>query len=160
MTLTFSPFYPRYRFAEIYYRRGESNHKGRSTPARVETTVIFLPDVWNICPTKLEWDGLHLNYKRQLEKKSTSSTGGSQQQQTQSMAQLDEQEEEEEDDKALLLNLFLLCLLIFLQTSKPSSSRHCGTPFRVASRDRPRQFSVLPIVYWMIRCLVIITAIL
>ena len=63
--------YPRYRFAEIYYRRGESgSHKGRtSSQARVETTIIFLPDVWNICPTKLEWDGLHLNYKRQLEKK-------------------------------------------------------------------------------------------
>ncbi|XP_042867874.1 cell division cycle and apoptosis regulator protein 1-like isoform X1 [Penaeus japonicus] len=78
-----------YRFAEIYYRRGESTHKGRSTPARVETTVLFLPDVWNVCPTKLEWDGLHLNYKRQLDKKLSSSAGCQQ--------QPEDQEEEEED---------------------------------------------------------------
>ena len=31
--------------------------------------VVFIPDVWNICPTKLEWDGLHLNYKRLLDRK-------------------------------------------------------------------------------------------
>lgn len=80
-----------YRFAEIYYRRGESTHKGRSSPARVETTVLFLPDVWNVCPAKLEWDGLHLNYKRQLDKKLSSSAGFQQ--------QPEDQEGEEEEDK-------------------------------------------------------------
>lgn len=88
-------FHLRYRFAEIYYRRGESSHKGRSsTSARVETTVLFLPDVWNVCPAKLEWDGLHLNYKHQLEKKLSCSSGATQ--------QLDEQEGEEEENKALI----------------------------------------------------------
>ncbi|XP_067008402.2 cell division cycle and apoptosis regulator protein 1 isoform X2 [Anabrus simplex] len=58
-----------YRFLEIYYRRGETTHKGRVVPARVETVVLFLPDVWSCVPTRLEWDGLHLNYKKQLERK-------------------------------------------------------------------------------------------
>lgn len=95
------PFHLRYRFAEIYYRRGESTHKGRSTPARVETTVLFLPDVWNVCPAKLEWDGLHLNYKRQLDKK-LSSSGGQQQQLA------EDHEGEEEEDKALTSLIFFL----------------------------------------------------
>lgn len=38
-------------------------------PARVETVVLFLPDVWSCIPTRLEWDGLHLNYGKQLERK-------------------------------------------------------------------------------------------
>ncbi|PSN50436.1 hypothetical protein C0J52_04927 [Blattella germanica] len=59
----------RYRFLEIYYRRGETTHKGRLVPARVETVVLFLPDVWSCVATRLEWDGLHLNYKKQLERK-------------------------------------------------------------------------------------------
>ncbi|XP_035205018.1 cell division cycle and apoptosis regulator protein 1-like isoform X2 [Stegodyphus dumicola] len=46
-----------YRFAEIYYRRGESSsHKGRGT--RVETVVLFVPDVWSCLPTRVEWDGM------------------------------------------------------------------------------------------------------
>lgn len=102
-----TPFHLRYRFAEIYYRRGESTHKGRSTPARVETTVLFLPDVWNVCPTKLEWDGLHLNYKRQLDKKLSSSAGCQQQ---------PEDQEEEEEDKALIRPFSSLRFTLFLQT--------------------------------------------
>lgn len=58
-----------YRFLEIYYRRSETTHKGKLLPARVETVVLFLPDVWSCVPTRLEWDGLHLNYKRQLDRK-------------------------------------------------------------------------------------------
>ncbi|XP_023220932.1 cell division cycle and apoptosis regulator protein 1-like isoform X3 [Centruroides sculpturatus] len=57
-----------YRFVEIYYHRGESAHKGRVVPARVETVVIFLPDVWSCLPTRLEWDGLTNSYKKQLQK--------------------------------------------------------------------------------------------
>ncbi|KAF8781684.1 cell division cycle and apoptosis regulator protein 1-like [Argiope bruennichi] len=46
-----------YRFAEIYYRRGESSsHKGRGM--RVETVVLFVPDVWSCLPTRVEWDGM------------------------------------------------------------------------------------------------------
>lgn len=111
------PFHLRYRFAEIYYRRGESTHKGRSTPARVETTVLFLPDVWNVCPAKLEWDGLHLNYKRQLDKK-LSSSGGPQQQLA------EDHEGEEEEDKALTHLFFFLTSSWFttlsLQTPNPT----------------------------------------
>lgn len=47
----------RYRFAEIYYRRGESSsHKGRGM--RVDTVVLFVPDVWSCLPTRVEWDGM------------------------------------------------------------------------------------------------------
>lgn len=60
----------RYRFLELYYRRAETTHKsGRVVPSRVETVILFLPDVWRCVPTKLEWDDLHLNYKKQLERK-------------------------------------------------------------------------------------------
>lgn len=59
----------RYRFLELYYRRNESVHKGKAVPARVETVVLFLPDVWSCVPTRLEWDGLHLNYRKQLERR-------------------------------------------------------------------------------------------
>lgn len=38
-------------------------------PSRVETVILFLPDVWSCVPTRLEWDGLQLNYKKQLERK-------------------------------------------------------------------------------------------
>lgn len=62
-------FRGRYRFLEIYYRRSETTHKGKLVAARVETVVLFLPDVWSCVPTRLEWDGLHLNYKRQLDRK-------------------------------------------------------------------------------------------
>ncbi|XP_034944335.1 cell division cycle and apoptosis regulator protein 1-like isoform X2 [Chelonus insularis] len=59
-----------YRFLELYYRRAETTHKsGRVVPSRVETVILFLPDVWSCVPTKLEWDSLHLNYKKQLERK-------------------------------------------------------------------------------------------
>ncbi|CAH1794191.1 unnamed protein product [Owenia fusiformis] len=55
-----------YRFTEIHYHRPEETHKGRLVPARVETTVIFLPDVWSCQPTRLEWEGLQSQYKSQL----------------------------------------------------------------------------------------------
>ncbi|XP_020712429.2 cell division cycle and apoptosis regulator protein 1-like isoform X2 [Athalia rosae] len=59
-----------YRFLELYYRRAETTHKsGRIVPSRVETVILFLPDVWSCVPTRLEWDGLHLSYKKQLERK-------------------------------------------------------------------------------------------
>lgn len=38
-------------------------------PSRVETVILFLPDVWSCVPTRLEWDGLHISYKKQLDKK-------------------------------------------------------------------------------------------
>ena len=66
------PSYPlsdRYRFAEIRYHRPEEIHKGRLVPARVETVVIFLPDVWSCIPSRLEWEALQTSYKKQLSDK-------------------------------------------------------------------------------------------
>lgn len=57
----------RYRFVELYYRRSESVRKGRTIPARVETVVIYLPDVRSCVPTRLEWDALNVSYKHKLE---------------------------------------------------------------------------------------------
>lgn len=59
----------RYRFVELYYRRGESTHKGKVVPARVETVVLFLPDIWSCVPTRLEWDQLHQSYRKHLERR-------------------------------------------------------------------------------------------
>ncbi|KAK5650094.1 hypothetical protein RI129_001123 [Pyrocoelia pectoralis] len=64
-----SPCTQWYRFVELYYHRNESTHKGKVIPARVETVVLFLPDVWSCLPTRLEWDGLHISYRKQLEHK-------------------------------------------------------------------------------------------
>lgn len=61
-----SPLSARYRFAEIRYHRPEELHKGRLVPARVETVVLFLPDVWSCMPSRLEWQGLQATYKQQL----------------------------------------------------------------------------------------------
>ncbi|KAL1117588.1 hypothetical protein AAG570_003903 [Ranatra chinensis] len=58
-----------FRFLEIHYHRAESVHKGRQVAARVETVVMFVPDVWSCLPTRLEWDGLQLNYQRQCSRK-------------------------------------------------------------------------------------------
>ncbi|KAL5018166.1 hypothetical protein ScPMuIL_003888 [Solemya velum] len=58
-----------YRFAEIRYLRPEETHKGKVLPARVETTVIFLPDVWTCGPTRLEWGGVQSTYRQQLQKR-------------------------------------------------------------------------------------------
>ena len=49
-----------HRFLEINYRRQESSSK----PARSETTVIFLPDIWSVMPTSDE----HLEAKTLYEK--------------------------------------------------------------------------------------------
>lgn len=72
---------------EIYYRRSETVHKGKVVAARVETVVLYLPDVWNCLPTRLEWDGLHLNYKKQLDRK---------------LSRVDQEDDGEGDEKALL----------------------------------------------------------
>ncbi|KAK3091306.1 hypothetical protein FSP39_018795 [Pinctada imbricata] len=58
-----------YRYAEVRYLRPEETHKGKVIPARVETSVLFLPDVWTCNPTHLEWGTLQAAYKKQLQKK-------------------------------------------------------------------------------------------
>ncbi|XP_063966780.1 cell division cycle and apoptosis regulator protein 1-like isoform X1 [Lytechinus pictus] len=58
-----------YRFLELSYHRPEEIHKGRVIPARVETVVIFVPDVWHILPTKVEWENLVELYRKTLSSK-------------------------------------------------------------------------------------------
>lgn len=65
----FIPTLYRYRVAEVRYLRPEETHKGKLVAARVETSVIYLPDVWSCEPTHLEWETLQLGYKKQLQKK-------------------------------------------------------------------------------------------
>ena len=69
MVFILSTLAHRYRFAEIRYHRPEETHKGRVVPARVETVVLFLPDVWSCNPSRIEWDSLVVAYKRQLSDK-------------------------------------------------------------------------------------------
>ncbi|XP_052262655.1 cell division cycle and apoptosis regulator protein 1-like isoform X2 [Dreissena polymorpha] len=73
-----------YRVAEVRYLRAEETHKGKLVPARVETSVIYLPDVWSCEPTHLEWETLQLAYKKQLQKK---------------LAQLDGKEDAQEEEE-------------------------------------------------------------
>ncbi|XP_023018304.1 cell division cycle and apoptosis regulator protein 1 [Leptinotarsa decemlineata] len=86
-----------YRFVELYYRRNESTHKGKSIPARVETVVLFLPDVWSCLPTRLEWDGLQQSYRKQLERILNASSENETNNDDSSIA--DEKEEEQSTDK-------------------------------------------------------------
>jgi len=88
-----SPCTQWYRFVELYYHRNESTHKGKVIPARVETVVLFLPDVWSCLPTRLEWDGLHLSYRKQLEHKLKAD------QEVDEQPTTDEKEEEPINDK-------------------------------------------------------------
>ena len=88
-----SPPTPRYRFAEIRYHRPEEVHKGRVVPARVETVVIFLPDVWSCNPSRLEWEQMTLNFKKQLADKIS--------------------DESKDDNQApYLLSMLLLCITL------------------------------------------------
>ena len=53
------------RFLEIHYRRQESSSK----PARTETTVIYLPDIWSVMPNQEEFEKLQELYAEALESK-------------------------------------------------------------------------------------------
>ncbi|KAL7021308.1 hypothetical protein ACKWTF_011834 [Chironomus riparius] len=62
-----------YRFVELKYRRTEQNKKEGDSgstikPARIETVVIFLPDVHSCMPNRSEWEGVQQQYKQALEK--------------------------------------------------------------------------------------------
>ena len=54
-----------HRFLEIHYRRQETSSK----PARTETTVIFMPDVWSTMPSKEEFTALQEKYAEALQDK-------------------------------------------------------------------------------------------
>merc|ERR1719400_3027289 len=54
-----------HRFLEIHYRRQESSSK----PARTETTVIFLPDIWSVMPTSNEHVEAKTLYEKALDAK-------------------------------------------------------------------------------------------
>lgn len=53
------------RFLQVHYRRQETASK----PARTETVVLFFPDVWNVMPNKLEYDGITVKYAEACAKK-------------------------------------------------------------------------------------------
>ncbi|XP_058065400.1 cell division cycle and apoptosis regulator protein 1-like [Anopheles bellator] len=54
------------RFIELYYHRSETLHKGHLIPPRVETVVIFLPDVHSCQPTLSDWELTRLCYKTEM----------------------------------------------------------------------------------------------
>ncbi|XP_073978957.1 cell division cycle and apoptosis regulator protein 1-like isoform X3 [Rhodnius prolixus] len=58
-----------FRFLEVHYHRSETTHHGRPVPARVETVVMFVPDVWSICPSQLSWDEITAGFKTALNNK-------------------------------------------------------------------------------------------
>ena len=59
----------RYRFLELKYRRTEQiKGEGITKPARFETVVIFLPDIYSCMPNRSEWDTLQQQYKEACEK--------------------------------------------------------------------------------------------
>ncbi|KAG5671839.1 hypothetical protein PVAND_002013 [Polypedilum vanderplanki] len=67
-----------YRFVELKYRRSEQNKKDASESsarsARIETVVIFLPDVSSCMPNRSEWEGVQQQYKMALDKFLTADT--------------------------------------------------------------------------------------
>uniref|UniRef100_A0A0A9XIZ5 Cell division cycle and apoptosis regulator protein 1 n=1 Tax=Lygus hesperus TaxID=30085 RepID=A0A0A9XIZ5_LYGHE len=58
-----------FRFLEVHYHRAESNHHGKVVPARVETVVLFVPDVWSASPSRGDWETITADYKKALEKR-------------------------------------------------------------------------------------------
>lgn len=74
-----STIYPihRYRFVELYYRRSDQTKEKEKTngnqssagKSRIETTVIFLPDVSSLMPNRgIEWDDVCKSYNETLKK--------------------------------------------------------------------------------------------
>ncbi|BES94462.1 DBC1 [Nesidiocoris tenuis] len=58
-----------FRFLEVHYHRAEISHHGKVVPARVETVVIFVPDVWSATPNRVDWEKLNDDYKSALERR-------------------------------------------------------------------------------------------
>eukprot|EP00058_Branchiostoma_floridae_P016429 XP_002601917.1 hypothetical protein BRAFLDRAFT_124590 [Branchiostoma floridae] len=58
-----------YRFAEVRYHRAAETYKGKTIPERVETTVMFLPDVHHCLPPRLDWANVSAGYRAQLARK-------------------------------------------------------------------------------------------
>lgn len=57
----------RYKFVELRYRRCDKEKPGDD--ARVETVVVFVPDVWTLMPTQAEFDAICSTMKEQLASK-------------------------------------------------------------------------------------------
>lgn len=56
----------RYRFVDISYLRAEEVIKGKTIPEHTEHVVMFLPDIWSVVPTMMEYLSLQASYKRCL----------------------------------------------------------------------------------------------
>lgn len=57
----------RYRFVELYYHRTEYKNMENDAPPRVETVVIYLPDVHSCMPTLTEYETLSGLYRSTAE---------------------------------------------------------------------------------------------
>lgn len=58
----------RYRFLELKYRRPEQVKGDIVKPARIETVVIFFPDIYSCVPNRFEWEQLQKQYQQACEK--------------------------------------------------------------------------------------------
>lgn len=58
----------RYRFLELKYRRPEQVKGDIVKPARIETVVIFFPDIYSCVPNRFEWEQLQQKYKQACDK--------------------------------------------------------------------------------------------
>ncbi|CAD5116392.1 DgyrCDS5286 [Dimorphilus gyrociliatus] len=56
-----------YRFLEIRYQRAEEQHRGKTLPKRVETVVVFVPDVWRCRPSAVDWLKTQKSYQELLD---------------------------------------------------------------------------------------------
>lgn len=56
----------RYRFVDISYLRPEEVHKGKRIPEHMEHVIMFLPDIWSVVPTMMDYLSLQASYKRSL----------------------------------------------------------------------------------------------
>ncbi|XP_067931532.1 cell division cycle and apoptosis regulator protein 1-like [Watersipora subatra] len=55
-----------YKFVDISYLRPEETYKGKVIPEHTEHVVIFLPDIWSVVPTMMDYLSLQDRYKHSL----------------------------------------------------------------------------------------------
>lgn len=61
----------RFRFLELYYYRPaeKSSKTGKIRDARVETVVLFVPDIWSCMPSEEDWKANREAYQELLDRK-------------------------------------------------------------------------------------------
>lgn len=111
----------RYRFVEISYLRDTETHKGKTVPAHTEKVVIFLPDIWSVIPTMLEYSALKESYKTAMLRKLGIGTNPSGEEVT-SFAD-DDAAADGQSQALILLSLFFLLQPRILALVRPGSRR-------------------------------------